>query len=92
MSNNLESYLTSDEKDVIDWDKRLRKTSFIIDMLAIFLFFVFAAIFTVFIVLFRTFTRESSVENNNNIKTPPLFSYERKNKPPNASHVTYPSK
>ena len=62
MSNNLESYLTSNEKDVIEWDKRLRRTSFIVDMIAIFLFFVFAAIFTVFIVLYRTFTTESRVE------------------------------
>ena len=96
MSNNLKSLerdcLNPDEEDVIEWDKRLRRTSFIVDMVTLFLFFVFAAIFTVFIVFFRTFTTESRVENNNNINTPPFFSYERKNKPPNASHVTFPSK
>lgn len=92
MSNNLQSYLTSDEKTVLQWSDNLRKSSFIVDMVAIVIFLLFAGIFATIMVLYRTFSRESRVENNNNIKTPPLFSYERKNKPPNVSNVTFPSK
>ena len=92
MSNNLQSYLTEDEKMVINWNDKLKRSSFNIDMIALFLFFLFAAVFVVILVLFRTFSRDSRVENNNNISTPPLFNYERKNAPPNVSHVTFPSK
>ena len=67
MSNNLQSYLTEDEKTVIQWNDKLKRSSFIVDMIALFLFFLFAAIFVVILVVFRTFSRDSRVENNNNI-------------------------
>jgi hypothetical protein len=92
MSNNLQSYLTEDEKTVMDWNERLKKSSFIVDMIAIGIFVLFAGIFITILVLYRTLTRETSVKHNNNIDTPPLFKYDRKNAPPNVGRVPYPTK
>tara|TARA_Y100000593_G_C4043152_1_gene206169 strand:- start:60 stop:338 length:279 start_codon:yes stop_codon:yes gene_type:complete len=92
MSNNLQRYLTADEKSVIQWNDSLKRLSFIIDIMAIVIFLIFAGLFVVIIVSYRTFSRKSRVRDNNNIATPPLFKYNRKNVPPNVSHVTFPSK